>query len=1175
MRLVIALIAGMRRLIWLAPLLLALGGAMMLRYSAAPARDLPSFPIAALVASVAVLLALLLAAGAWLWHAVTYGPPAPPSWRQQLAFGVAVLALIIGSSLFSQFDGLLHGFHQPGEVAAGVASADGFLTRPYRRAQQMREAVASWSQFARPRLPGQPADTCAAPSPVIRVPFPGNCNAPITVLAWILVVDAALIVPAYGLILGLLIVWSRSVISVERRTGLRINRERAHELLQQLAQWMIVVVLCVVLADWVENAITLGLFAAGWAAYNAPAAPTLAPLEDLSGPAVLGFFTLVKWVGLAIVASYLLLVAWLRTRPRAEGEPAVSTMMSGARALLAVRVQLLVLLVFGATLLVHEQVPDVIRRFADSSADSIVVGVLGLAATFLLVLSVWYSSSWMLEAAGPDYHLTGSRRWLWYLLGAGALLSVALALRNWLVRPDAWNWKPLAPIVVVAAAWGVTWLLNWLQTRLGFSANPEALAPAEHSGWLGRRYLPRLLASAVLIVVALALLRASAGLVLYNDLRGLQNARFVGLLVAALALVAAAGLLYWLLGREAAQDYLKRVAPPTQWRVVGLTLIGMIAGWALLVVWWTWDVGAIHLVAPWLGALGLLSANLLLLNLILSGLIAVANGRHPPNTRRGALGPPVLLLIGVWLVLVSALPPEESIHDVLPERPAGSPANPRGAETLELAFDRWRCRNGILPASVAGAACPNLASAPGTASGTRQAVPLVLIATTGGGIRAAVWTTYVLDRILGYTGAPGQPAIPRVNRVFAMSGVSGGSFGMASYTAQLASALPAQDPATEAGNQSSLDPCGQATTADATSRPGANWICARLGRDYLAPAMGWLLYVENPWSLLRFDLSRDRGRVMEESWERAGPLAAGGATSAMASDLFALSAVEDRGQAHAPVLVFNGTSVESACRVNTSILKLNGRDRGDPATRCLSTTSRDLVEADRTPSTPQGVLGATVDLIDLLCADEVLPLSKAALLSGRFPVISPSGHVRQCAPSPTASDPPETYVVDGGYLENSGAATALEIWNGLAPLVAEHNQDTSVPAIVPFFIQIDNGYDEPAAPGGIPSQPELIVPFATYGATMSAHQALAHQVAENSFNQPFRVGAAVICGRYAQFTLRAHPGPQAPLGWSLSRESFLDLVDQFVNTPAGQASRQQVERWFGQLDLTRTACAPS
>ena len=53
-----------------------------------------------------------------------------------------------------------------------------------------------------------------------------------------------------------------------------------------------------------------------------------------------------------------------------------------------------------------------------------------------------------LEAAGPGYSLTGSRRWLWYLLGAGVLLSVALALRNWLVRPDAWDWKPLAPIGV-------------------------------------------------------------------------------------------------------------------------------------------------------------------------------------------------------------------------------------------------------------------------------------------------------------------------------------------------------------------------------------------------------------------------------------------------------------------------------------------------------------------------------------------------------------------------------------------------------------------------------------------------------------------------------------------------------------------------------------------------------
>jgi hypothetical protein len=355
--------------------------------------------------------------------------------------------------------------------------------------------------------------------------------------------------------------------------------------------------------------------------------------------------------------------------------------------------------------------------------------------------------------------------------------------------------------------------------------------------------------------------------------------------------------------------------------------------------------------------------------------------------------------------------------------------------------------------------------------------------------------------------------------------------------------------------------------------PEPHWVCARLSGDSLAPAIAWLLYVENPWSFLRFDLTRDRARVLEESWERAWPAAPG-----LGANLLTLSAAPDTAQPHVPVLVFNGTSVESGCRVNTSVLKANGRDRGEPATRCLSATNPAAPDTGApTPGIPsaqeQAVLGATVDLVDFLCVEDALPLSKVALLSARFPLFSPSGHVSQCAPSATTTYPPETYIVDGGYLENSGAATATEIWAGLEPYVAAHNQDPALPAIIPFFIQIDNGYDQPSAPGGVPSQPQLIVPLTTvYGTTLNGQQAMAHQAAEIIFSQPFIVDGAAVCGRYAHFTLRAHPGPEAPLGWTLAYESFADLVDQFINTPAGKAPSQQVEGWFGQLDQSKTAC---
>ena len=79
-----------------------------------------------------------------------------------------------------------------------------------------------------------------------------------------------------------------------------------------------------------------------------------------------------------------------------------------------------------------------------------------------------------------------------------------------------------------------------------------------------------------------------------------------------------------------------------------------------------------------------------------------------------------------------------------------------------------------------------------------------------------------------------------------------------------------------------------------------------------------------------------------------------------------------------------------------------------------------------------------------------------------------------------------SYLVDGGYHEGSAAATVLELWNALAPLVDEHNSDAAAPAfIIPFLMQIDNGYGEPAAPGTVPPTPRSSVPLVTVTGSFS------------------------------------------------------------------------------------------
>jgi hypothetical protein len=166
--------------------------------------------------------------------------------------------------------------------------------------------------------------------------------------------------------------------------------------------------------------------------------------------------------------------------------------------------------------------------------------------------------------------------------------------------------------------------------------------------------------------------------------------------------------------------------------------------------------------------------------------------------------------------------------------------------------------------------------------------------------------------------------------------------------------------------------------------------------------------------------------------------------------------------------------------------------------------------------------------------------------------------------------------VDGGYLDNSGADTAVDLWSALAPLVEENNQDPTAPAsIVPLFIQIDNGYAEPAGPGAAPRKPQFVTPLLTVNATRDGRQADARQGAQVLFTKPFPVdGRPVVFGgeasRYVRFSLLAHPGARAPTGWTLSDTSFDDLEQQFDRSnPDGDAETPlaRVQTWFTEARL--------
>ena len=85
----------------------------------------------------------------------------------------------------------------------------------------------------------------------------------------------------------------------------------------------------------------------------------------------------------------------------------------------------------------------------------------------------------------------------------------------------------------------------------------------------------------------------------------------------------------------------------------------------------------------------------------------------------------------------------------------------------------------------------------------------------------------------------------------------------------------------------------------------------------------------------------------------------------------------------------------------------------------------------------------------------------AALLSGRFLYISPSGQLHGCATD--RSKATRTNIVDGGHAENTGIGMLLALWLKLAPLIAAQNAAPSNATIVPVFVLADSHYSDVAA----------------------------------------------------------------------------------------------------------------
>ncbi len=403
-------------------------------------------------------------------------------------------------------------------------------------------------------------------------------------------------------------------------------------------------------------------------------------------------------------------------------------------------------------------------------------------------------------------------------------------------------------------------------------------------------------------------------------------------------------------------------------------------------------------------------------------------------------------------------------------------------------------------------------------AGAEQPLPMIFVAAAGGGIRAAYMTAEVLAQL--------DARLPGFSQhVFAISGVSGGSVGAAVYTSALQHAGEGR---IVAAPQAPISAVSGLSGHDCPLCPGSR---GTLGADLFGPVVAAMLFRDAVQRFVPVPIPAwDRARAQEEALERAARRAMTNGQPTLLED--AITDLQQQASAvPRPALLLNTTWVEGGSRVAISSV-----------------------------SPPAEALTGLLTLADLAPASHV-SLATAAMLSARFTYVSPAGRVGALT-DPATGEVRKLRLVDGGYYENSGSATLLDIVRYAAR--EARNQGLNV---LPVVIQIDNDPDTVIANPGerklrpLPLQPaepgfgELLSPIRTLLNTRSARGN--HALADAEWQVRHGIQDAQgrsVEGVFVYMTLQNRRGAaKLPLGWQLSSIARRDIECQVAPRLAGAA----------------------
>jgi predicted chitinase len=298
------------------------------------------------------------------------------------------------------------------------------------------------------------------------------------------------------------------------------------------------------------------------------------------------------------------------------------------------------------------------------------------------------------------------------------------------------------------------------------------------------------------------------------------------------------------------------------------------------------------------------------------------------------------------------------------------------------------------------------------------------VAAQGGGIYAAYQTAIFLARM--------QDVCPAFNdHLFAISSVSGGSFGAAAYAAAMksladeASAAARLQPGSAPQQAATADPCPTISEYFSFERPGRGLdlpgpleikVRKMFAHDFLSPLVSAMLFPEFSQAFIPAPISQfDRARALEFAFEKSESVLHADDKRYLSTN-FGDHWMPD---GTIPALIMNSTDAASGRRIVMSPFEFGG-DKNSNMNSII----------------PYWDLGKDAD--QKAQKPPVIRLSTAAGISARFPWVTPAATIP--VGDPRLGKAQKIRLVDGGYVDNSGVETALNLLESIQPSVDSINK---------------------------------------------------------------------------------------------------------------------------------------